>query len=285
MKTSLKISLLVNLFLATMVCRLAFRPKDKPAEAPPPVASQASILAASPATVSATQPQPEPFRWHQLDATDYHSYVKNLRAIGCPEPTVRAIVTADVHAAFSQISHALKKNLAALADSSWSNRLTAVNSKQTWEAELQQLPGKEALEIAELLGTQTGTNSIAANDSLATNNVAAATNTAELTPHDRFLAARAKQDAERPVAQPLVFSLDPEIMTVMKPTPAQMEVINNLRQNFQQQLANTSQNPDDPAYLKQYQAAQIEADEQANMLLGPEFWLQAYLRSRTVPWY
>jgi hypothetical protein len=36
-----------------------------------------------------------------LESTDYRTYIKNLRATGCPEQTVRDIVTADVVAAFA----------------------------------------------------------------------------------------------------------------------------------------------------------------------------------------
>ena len=43
----------------------------------------------------------EPFHWKQLDASnDYRVYVANLRAAGCPERSVRAIVMADVNAVF-----------------------------------------------------------------------------------------------------------------------------------------------------------------------------------------
>jgi hypothetical protein len=36
------------------------------------------------------------FRWAQLEAEDYRAYIARLRAIGCPEQTIRDIVIADV---------------------------------------------------------------------------------------------------------------------------------------------------------------------------------------------
>ncbi len=36
------------------------------------------------------------FRWAQLESEDYRTYVRRLRAIGCPEQTIRDIVIADV---------------------------------------------------------------------------------------------------------------------------------------------------------------------------------------------
>lgn len=43
----------------------------------------------------------EPFDWAQLESADYRVYLANLRAIGCPEATVRDIIIADVNALFS----------------------------------------------------------------------------------------------------------------------------------------------------------------------------------------
>jgi hypothetical protein len=40
------------------------------------------------------------FSWRELESPDYVQYVKNLRKIGCPEPTVEDIVVADVNALY-----------------------------------------------------------------------------------------------------------------------------------------------------------------------------------------
>jgi RNA polymerase sigma factor (sigma-70 family) len=40
------------------------------------------------------------FNWRHVESSDYRAYIKNLRAIGCPEQTVRDIVVADVNALF-----------------------------------------------------------------------------------------------------------------------------------------------------------------------------------------
>jgi hypothetical protein len=41
----------------------------------------------------------KPFHWAQLESEDYHRYVANLRAIGCPETTVQDILYYDVYKA------------------------------------------------------------------------------------------------------------------------------------------------------------------------------------------
>src|SRR5258708_18824466 len=36
------------------------------------------------------------FNWTQVESSDYRTYMANLRAIGCPESTIRDIIGADV---------------------------------------------------------------------------------------------------------------------------------------------------------------------------------------------
>jgi hypothetical protein len=36
------------------------------------------------------------FHWNQLESTNYHEYVANLRKVGCPENTIRDIIVADL---------------------------------------------------------------------------------------------------------------------------------------------------------------------------------------------
>src|SRR2546423_14159015 len=37
------------------------------------------------------------FTWEEVESADYVTYIKNLRAIGCPENTIRDIIVADVN--------------------------------------------------------------------------------------------------------------------------------------------------------------------------------------------
>ncbi len=39
----------------------------------------------------------ERFTWQEIEATDYPTYIANLRAIGCPEQTIRDIIIADIN--------------------------------------------------------------------------------------------------------------------------------------------------------------------------------------------
>jgi hypothetical protein len=46
--------------------------------------------------------QTNAFRWSQLESTDYRQYIANLRAVGCPESTLRDIIMTDVMRLYAQ---------------------------------------------------------------------------------------------------------------------------------------------------------------------------------------
>jgi hypothetical protein len=67
------------------------------------VVSQLNVLKTQAvAAIAAAPPLPSviyrtnPFTWSQLESTDYRQYIANLRAVGCPEPTLRDIIITDV---------------------------------------------------------------------------------------------------------------------------------------------------------------------------------------------
>ena len=42
------------------------------------------------------------FSWQEVESPDYTTYIRNLRAIGCPEQTIRDIIIADINALFAR---------------------------------------------------------------------------------------------------------------------------------------------------------------------------------------
>jgi hypothetical protein len=78
----------------------------------------------------------KPFRWSELESTDYRTYLANLRNIGCPEQTIRDILTADIDSVFAQ-KRAQVEN---------------TSSGGLAETQLRQLRGQEVSFLAALLG-------------------------------------------------------------------------------------------------------------------------------------
>lgn len=96
-KVFLLLSVALNLILVLYIVRLG------PAEEPPE--EVAPVVESESATVRQTAPETSPsastpartFNWEVVESPDYREYIANLRAIGCPEETIRDIIVADVN--------------------------------------------------------------------------------------------------------------------------------------------------------------------------------------------
>ncbi|MFM2082770.1 MAG: hypothetical protein RL380_1461 [Verrucomicrobiota bacterium] len=93
----LLLSLLLNLGFAALVFFLWHRP---------PAAAPAAANHSKPTRVAGTNRfrpfvQRAPFTWDQLESDDYDRYINNLRAIGCPDDTIRDIIVCDVDALYA----------------------------------------------------------------------------------------------------------------------------------------------------------------------------------------
>ncbi len=244
MKTFFRISMLLNLGLAAgLTFALLNGPKQVVAPAAPvvvvtrPMANE-EVATAPPISPAATA---KPFRWNQLESKNYPTYVKNLRDIGCPEPALRAIVSADVHAAYEFQFNSLEEKISALASGSWTNQLANMGTEEALKAELQKLPGEEAASINDLLGFKPA---LVAETDLATSD----------------------SPAEEAAPLPLIWqNIDPAALNL---SSDQIQVINELRQSFLNEIGGLNQDSSDPAYLERWQKAQPEADEMLRGMLG-----------------
>ena len=302
MRTALKISLVVNLsllaglFLMWISWReesaVSLPPPGRMAEPPAPVAE----VSPKPAALTRSVEAPK-FNWSQLESLDDRTYVKNLRNIGCPETALRAIVSATVEAKYRQRSDELQQKLAVFDKSSWSEKLSSLNSRPAWLAELQKLPGEKTAEIASLLGIQrasqpefaTGVAPLSANGTAPSVQASAAL---QSQPSDTTAGAEASAGSQfqadenapslvadnRPGWQPsrafpLVYrEVDP---TVLNLDDQQAQTVNELRQDFVEAIGGPNQDPADPAYLKRWRVAQPQADAELKSRMGILGW-EAY---------
>jgi len=192
----------------------------------------------------------EGFLWSRLESRDYSAYIRNLQRIDCPAPTLRAIVTADVHAHYDVRSRQLEQKLAGLQSGSWSVQLQSLSEQQSVQAELQQLPRAEATEIASLLGD----NLMAEGITTAAPDPSAAANQNQTGPANEL------------PQMPLVFqTVD---FSVLHLNEEQLQAVSELRQNFLDEIGGPGQNPNDPTYLERWQKSQPAVDDQLRGLLG-----------------
>ncbi len=94
----------------------------------------------------------KPFNWQQVESPDYKTFIANLRAIGCPEETIRDIVIADVNKLFAARERAVS---GADAWKYWraNNPLPARISKER-DAQLAALHEQKRAVIRALLGIE-----------------------------------------------------------------------------------------------------------------------------------
>ncbi len=112
-KVLLILSVVVNLALGAALLRP--KPVEQPLPAILPEAVKATDPvaappAAKPRTVTqvVTNTVAQKFDWNAVESADYKKYIANLRSIGCPEETIRDIITADV----GKLFEARRKELA-----------------------------------------------------------------------------------------------------------------------------------------------------------------------------
>ena len=92
------VSLGLNIALAVMLVRFS-----------PEVTDRNATLAVTPPPIDAPKSyktnvvvRRQNFTWDEIESADFPSYIANLRAIGCPEATIRDIIVADVNQLFAR---------------------------------------------------------------------------------------------------------------------------------------------------------------------------------------
>lgn len=239
MKKALKISLCFNVLLTAGLCFILAKGRNRKDSATRTVElpASASALANSPSTS---------FRWSQLESTNYLTYIANLRHIGCPEQTLRDIVTADVEGLYRVRAQDLRGQWAA----------TQNQSQPGLETALQQLAAEKKSVIARLLGPDPN---LATDDSIAS----------------------AQNQADKNVVLPLVWqNVD---LSNLNLEAGQMQAIAGLRQNFLDEIGGTNQDPNDPAYRERWQKAQSQIDDALAGMIGRKAYLGYGVLSQNSP--
>jgi hypothetical protein len=247
MKTMFKISIAANLVMFGCLVFL-FKNQSPPTPTAPVQTDSESGQAAAVAVATPPQPESKPFRWSQLESTDYRQYIANLRGIGCPEQTIRDLVTVDVDSVYApQRAQLEQKSKSPFAP------------QQTIAAELKQLQDQEAWTLASLLGTQIAATNLATDDA---------------PPPSRAV----RQKPGTGISLPLVFQdVDP---AALKLNNTEVQAINGLRQKFMEQIGGANQDPNDPAYLERWQKAQPEIDSDMRGMIGVNAFQDYQLAAR-----
>ena len=147
------ISLGLNLVLLAAVCHFASRPSGSKA-APREVritATNEPVAASLTETNAETVDSPgvEAFSWAQLASADFKVYRDRLRAIGCPEETVRDILIAEINEKFRSRREEI---VASFQARFWEITAKGKKALEKWETSLKKVDEERQALIEEVLG-------------------------------------------------------------------------------------------------------------------------------------
>ena len=211
-----------------------------------------------------TKAQP-PFRWSQLETPDFATYVKNLRGIGCPEPTIRDIIGGELSEIYAQ-----KRQEAAAQNQGSLLEAEALKLQTEKERLLVKLTASSAAEPG-TTGTE-GTMTRAQTSMVVTQPASGVT-------------APASQVRDIPAA----FTLDANPAAVLTPQNARAagnaqtasavinttaSMLTTVKQDFVQAVGDTG-DPDSEAYRRRWEQARRHADERFSSMYGGDAFMRA----------
>lgn len=103
-RLTLRIVLLLSVALNLLLAGFWYQALRPPAPPPQPVAVETPQTNRPVIKVAKTNlfVTVQPFAWQQIESPDYRAYIANLRAIGCPDSTIRDIIVADVNQLYAK---------------------------------------------------------------------------------------------------------------------------------------------------------------------------------------
>ncbi len=221
----------------------------------PPATAQAIHSPRSEPDAASTKPA---FHWSQIDSADFPTYVSNLRSIGCPEATIKNIVSSELEDIYTEKRLALEQKA-----------IAGNTARRSLDMEIQKLTQEEAVVKTRLFSSS--------NDQ-----------SADLTSPIE-IASQNVEAARVPLALQAVYAASPNVAAPSKSAASNAGTVNasnavprkaptltedqqaglaDVQNKFIQDVGGTAQNPQDPAYLARWQTAQEGSDAMMRAKLG-----------------
>lgn len=249
MKNSLKLSVTLNVLLVAATLWLSHGQRSS---SEPSIdvreAADSSTGAAETESQSLSPVSYEPFRWNQIESTNYLIYISNLRRIGCPEQTIRDLISADVDTLYAPRRAQLERQSPA-------GSVGLMTGQHANAVALQKLRQEEGALIENLLHPGS-----------------------KAPPWETIASQSASeipvQSAEQEFDNVRVPAFMKPISDNLQLTTEQSQAIDEVKQWFVNQVGGANQDPSDPEYMRRWEKAQPQAD---GLLLG-KLGLEAYLQ-------
>lgn len=252
MKKTLAVSLILN---GSLLAFSTYLVVAKPV--PPPSVAVASLpvlqpVVDNPFPVPPPVARPAPFHWSQLESEDYSTYIARLHAIGCPDQTIRQIVTGEL-----ENEYADKKRL-----------LREQGGGTIMPSQLRKLEGEQQAQLANILHSSPEISGTAPADQSAKPQPAIAAN------RIKYPLALQNLVSDTPAARSssLPAGKGSAASSLPPPTPSQHAALVGISNSFVKELGGSNQNPNDPKYPARWQKAQRNADDRMRAVMGAQYY-------------
>ncbi len=250
--------------------------------------AQNSVPVTQAATAKAPAPlQPAkaaPFRWQQLDAPDFPAFVKNLRAIGCPEATLHDIIQGELREIYDQkrqevaasTSGSLREAETLKLTSEHDRLLASLTAPATPPATASQLSSATATSSSAHTTTSAqGGNANAASPTAAqtsgsTANTPAASIPVAFTYGTNAGAALAQEGNQVLLNAP---AANPQL------PPSAATALQQLQSDFVNALGDSVQSPESPVYQQRWNAELLRSNERFSSLFGGDVFVRAQIQA------
>lgn len=216
--------------------------------------------------------QPAPFRWQQLDAPDFPTFVKNLRAIGCPETTIRDIIQCELNEVYETKQQEIEREIAAAPQQSRAALKERLLQLSTEKMTMLSASLNDSARPAGYVAAAQTSASEAGSEPTSPGAATANTSSARPPIPAAFLVGN---DPNRPSAANTLTSApsDPSL------NPATSSVISQIRTDFASALQDVSADPSSPVYRQRWLSAQRASDEQFSSMFGGDYFIQTQLEA------
>jgi hypothetical protein len=194
------------------------------------------------------------FHWKQLEAENYDAYISRLREVGCPESTIKAILTGELKAQSAAKRAELERRI--LRSSDWSPP-RGVSRQEYLAAQLRKLDREIELAAGDLMQAAPGLDPLTAATAPSQDAQPPARYPAVLEDVSFQTASTASQGHQAGPSKQLNYVAP----GLVEGPPEVLNSIQEIQDQFIQEVGGPNQDVEDPQYESNWRTAQWKADQ------------------------
>lgn len=219
------------------------------------IPATAPSAAQHPAPAAALEPAvAQQFRWSQLEADDYPTYISRLRGIACPESTIKDIIAGELRVEFAPRRAEIERRV--LRSSDWSPP-RGISRQEYFAAQIRKLEREIELAVSKLMQSAPGLETQAVAEGQSQNTAPPVRYPAAMEELNfQNITTAAPGQKPRPAEQFKYIAPG-----VVEASPEQLASLQEIQEKFVQDLGGPNQDVEDPQYEENWRVAQWKADQ------------------------